>query len=164
MKKGQIAGQIFIYILAALIIGMIVLLGYWAINKIVPQTCEVEQLSFKKNIENMLEQYNSFGSVKKVTIASPCEYEQLCFIAAGTIGDPTSLPHCDNKIIASSAHDGDQKNIFAIAQKRVIPIGYSSFVSVDDETACTCISQRNKNFYITLKGNGASTTVTPTTS
>ena len=81
-KKSQIAGQIFVYIMTIIVIGVIVLVGYWAINNTIGKSCQVEQLSFQNLIESMFSKYDTFGSMNKDSLTAPCNYETLCFVSA----------------------------------------------------------------------------------
>lgn len=160
-KKAQIAGQIFVYILAALVIGVMVLIGYAAIGKILPKTCQVESISFKSDIESLVERYNTYGSVNKESLTAPCDYEYICFADSREIGKEEFS--CDNKIIENSVKDGSTDNIFVSTQKKTIPIGHSDLIQLDDPSSCTCIQQKSKNFFITFKGQGASTIISEST-
>jgi hypothetical protein len=158
-NKGQIAGQIFIYIMAAVVIGAIVLIGYKAIVTIPEKVCQAERATFKSDIEGLIEKYTSDGSVNPKTMRAPCDYDTICFVDATTVGDATALSQCDYPII----RDSKENNIFVISNKRVIPVGFSDLVSLSDtiktQEGCLCIKQRNKNFYITFSGRGATTEI-----
>jgi hypothetical protein len=143
-----------------IVIGVIVLVGYWAINNTIGKSCQVEQLSFQNLIESMFSKYDTFGSMNKDSLTAPCNYETLCFVSASKINDPTGVAKCKNVIINSSVIGKSQQDIFVVSGKITISIGYSPKVSVKDPENCTCINQRNKNFYLTFNGQGANTLVT----
>ncbi len=153
--KAQVVGQIFIFIMAALIIGVIMLIGYNAISGTLSKSCQIEQLSFKTKIESLIDRSNGYGSVTKQSIIAPCKYETVCFIDATKIGSPISK--CPNQIINRSSADGDMKNIFVATKMRTAPIGYSPLLRLNNTDNCLCITQKNKNFYITLVGKGSGT-------
>ena len=154
--KGQIAGQVFIYIMAVVVIGGIAIIGYGAITKITAKSCQAEKASFNNDIEGLIEKYTSYGSLNKKTIKVPCDYDTICFIETSKIGGSIT---CSNSIIKDSAASGSQQNIFVISNKATIPIGYSDLISLNasDSGKCLCIKQRNKNFYITFNGKGSTT-------
>ncbi len=163
-KKGQIAGQIFIYILAIMVIGAIALVGYKAINTLTTKACQAEKATFNNNMESMIESHNSYNSVETVNIKVPCDYETICFVDA--LVDPTGK--CDdNTIIQNSiqSDSGAKQNIFVTSKDRTIPIGYSDLISIDPKTTinedqnCLCIKQRNSKFYIKFKGTGSNTLI-----
>jgi len=162
-KKGQIAGEVFIYIMAAIVIGGIVIIGYGAIKNIVAKSCDAEKITFKSDIENLVEKYTSYGSVNKKTLKAPCEYDTICFVDAELIGleNNNNLIDCPNNIIRDSVTSHVEQNIFVISNKLTIPIGYSSLIRLSDadKNKCVCIQQKSGNFYITFKGFGSYTEV-----
>jgi hypothetical protein len=151
-KNGQIIGQVFVYIMAAIVIGAIIIIGYWAVKNITDKSCQVELITFKSKIENYAAKHSSYGSVNKEALIAPCGYAKVCFVDAGQIGNITGLSKCKNQVINASVKDGDMKNIFLVTSKTIIPIGYSEYISVADTTDCTCIENTNGNFFITFKG------------
>ena len=158
-KKAQIIGEIFTYILAAVVIGVIVLIGYWAINNITQKSCQVEQLNFKANIESLIEQYSSYGTFKKEILSAPCDYDTICFASADNVTNKDLLKNCSNPIIISSVQSGTLNNIFAISHRATFPIGYSAKVGLTDPAGCTCINSRSNNFYMTFSGEGFRTVI-----
>jgi len=156
LTKGQIAGQVFIYMMAAIVIGGIAIIGYNAITGIGQKVCQTERATFKTDIEGWIEQYNGHDSVTPMTIKAPCDYDAICFIDATKMGnvDPNK---CSNPIVANSIKD----NIFVVSNKVTIPIGYSDLVRLNssDQEGCLCIKQRNRNFYLIFHGQGSATEI-----
>lgn len=155
MSKAQVVGQIFVFIMAALIIGVIMLIGYNAISGTISKQCQIEQLSFKTKIESLIDRSNGYGSVTKQSLIAPCKYETVCFVDATKIG--SDLDGCNNKIINRSSLSGDLKNIFVSTKTKTVPIGYAPLLRLNNTENCTCITQKNKNFYITFAGKGSGT-------
>ena len=161
-KKGQIAGQVFIYIMAVIVIGGIALVGYNAIKKITNMSCSAEKASFNTDIIGLIEKWNSDSNVWPVTLKAPCEYDTVCFVDTTDLNPPNQDNHCSNALIRDSIKRGNLQNIFVISNAITIPIGYSDLVSLnntDKNSGCLCIKQRNKNFYITFYGHGSSTEI-----
>jgi hypothetical protein len=160
-KKSQIIGQVFIYMMAAIIIGGIVLVGYKAITKILVTGCEAEKANFRADMENMIEKYTSYGSINKKAIKAPCEYDTICFIDYRHIGTDPDFVCDNNRLIYDSVKNNASQNIFVVSNKRTIPIGYTELITLNssDELGCLCINQRSKNFYITFNGKGSSTEI-----
>ena len=156
-RKAQVIGQVFIYIMAAIIIGIIILIGYNAISGTIERSCQVEQAGFKTKIESLIDKSSNYGSITRQPISAPCRYEEVCFIDAQSIGQP--LADCGNKIISASSRDGDLKNIFVSSSKATVPIGYSPLLKIENPSGCTCITQKSKNFFITFEGEGSATLV-----
>ena len=164
MSRGQIAGQIFIYIMAAIVIGGI---AYSAIQSIFAKTCDAGKVTFKADMDSMIEKYTAYGSVNKKLFAAPCDYETICFVDKNAIGNnhPSTPFSCDNQIIQDSVTSTDkiEQNIFVISGKKTTGLGYSDLITLAVPEKCTCITQRNNNFYITFKGKGSSVEISETT-
>ena len=156
MSKAQITGQVFIYIMAAIIIGILILMGYQAIQAVVVNSCNAEKLVFMNRIFQYIERSSSYGSVAKYNLAAPCGYEQICFIDSSKIGQGSN--NCNISILHNSALDGDQKNIFVRNSKTIVPAGYSSKISLGTKD-CICIMQNNNQFNLLLEGLGSKTQV-----
>lgn len=157
-KKGQIVGQIFIYIMVVIVVGVIMLFGYNGIQNILEKKCQVEQLQFKTDIENMIGKYNGYGSVEIKTITTPCDYDEVCFVSV----DANKAGFgCDANGIIKSAYDEHVKqNIFVVSKGRTFPIGYSNLLTTNKTQECTCVKQKNGNFYLKFIGQGSHTNVT----
>jgi len=169
VRKGQIAGQVFIYIMALIVIGVIIIIGYKAIGTFSSKTCTAEKVNFNSNIISLIEKYNSYGSVNIKSVNAPCDYDTICFVDSKHIsfdnnGADFGFECAENPIIKNSAMNGARQNIFAVSNDRTIAIGYSDLISLADatETAgilCTCINQTAGNFKIKFSGKGSSTEI-----
>ncbi len=151
-KKAQIAGQMFIYIMAVIIVGAIALIGYNAIKESSSKACQVEQLSFRAELDELISKYNAYGSVNKEILPAPCSYEMVCFVDAGA----TSVK-CENSIVKDSI-DGKQ-NIFVVSSSLTFPLGYSHLIKTEKPDECLCIKTVNNNFHITFIGRGSATEI-----
>ena len=156
-KRGQIIGQVFIYIMAVIVIGAIALIGYNAIKGTMNKSCQVEQLTFKSYLEQMIERYSSFGDVKKESLAAPCSYQTVCFVDADSIDAKTPNSCPTNKIISNSVQDGVKTNIFVVSGSSTLPIGYSNLIKTTP--ACLCIKAVNNNFQLVFRGQGSKTEI-----
>jgi len=182
-RRSQIVGQIFIYIMAAIVIGIIILIGYKAVDTMMEKSCAVQQINFKTKIEGFLEKYNSYGSVNKEVMVAPCEYEEICFVdkrAIDLVTNSDKIASCtsssgnNNNIILDSVNSKIPVTVFAVSKKKTVPLVESEYSWKDiDYTSdtfnlantypCTCIHSKNNNFYLTFKGRGAGTIVEETT-
>ncbi len=81
MKKAQIAGQIFIYITAVVVVGLIIAYGYSAIKSFSQRGEEVEYITLQKNIQNSVAAISSdYGSISRPTVDVSGKYEMICFV------------------------------------------------------------------------------------
>jgi hypothetical protein len=154
--KGQVAGQIFIYIMAIIVIGGIALIGYSAIKNITSKSCDAEKISFKAEIEGLIEKYTSYGSVNKAGMKAPCGYDTVCFVDSSSVGASKSISCSNSLLIENSVNEGVEQNIFAISSGKTIPIGYSALITLTNPLECSCIEKKNGKFDITFNGKGSS--------
>ncbi|HII71285.1 TPA: hypothetical protein HA265_00855 [Candidatus Woesearchaeota archaeon] len=94
MKKAQIAGQVFIYIIAIVVVGLIMVYGYSAIKGFTQKGEQVEYITLKTNMENAFKSIVSdYGSVKRPELDIPGKYRMVCLVDkdAKQVADTTSL-------------------------------------------------------------------------
>ena len=81
MKKGQVQAQIFVYVLAMLVIGLVLLYGYKSIGTMQERAKQVDILGLKNEIMKSIEKVsNDYGTVRAPTLNVPEGYAELCFI------------------------------------------------------------------------------------
>ncbi len=102
--KGQIIGQVFVYILAAVTFVLITLFGYNAIQGFVANSESVEFLSFKSELERSVKDvYTEYGAVRQENYNLPPSYREVCFVnleASFAQGDINEL--CSHNALACS--------------------------------------------------------------
>ncbi|MBW2996269.1 hypothetical protein KY332_03140 [Candidatus Woesearchaeota archaeon] len=80
-KKAQIAGQVFIFILAAVLAILIITYGYRAIKSFTDRTSQIALVSFKNTLESELRTTASDPrSVNKLDLVIPGNFEKFCII------------------------------------------------------------------------------------
>ncbi len=157
MKKAQFAvGQIFIYILAIIIAGLIILYGYKAIIGFRHKAEEIALINFKTSIENDIAKIaTSYGSVKIKEYDLPSSAKEVCFISSSKLGDTTfSMP--DYPIIENSIKSKARQNIFLIPMAE-IPIYVEN---MEVENTFFCITPSRGKITIKLEGLGNRTLIT----
>ncbi len=81
MKKAQIAGQIFIYIIAIVVVGLIIVFGYRSIKDFTAKGEQVEYITLKNSMENSFKSIVSdYGSIKRPDFDVPGKYTMVCFV------------------------------------------------------------------------------------
>ena len=145
MKKAQIQ-QVFIYLMAIIVIGAILFIGLRSIIGIGEKACEAQEVTFKQDLERAITKYSGLGSLGHESIRVPCEYEELCFI--NTSMDCDSI---DNDIIKQECELGTGYNVFVkkgietkslFAIENLIVDGY------------LCINATGNRYNIRLEGLG----------
>jgi len=83
--RAQIEGTIIIYVLAVFIGSLVLLFGYSVIKEILASQRSIELLDFKQDLRNELKQkLSEFQSRDTLSLTLPSNFEQLCFVSAGS--------------------------------------------------------------------------------
>ena len=129
-RKAQIAGQIFIYIIAVVVVGLIMAYGYSAIKGFTQKGEQVEYITLKSSIENSVKGIVSdYGSISRPDIDVPGKYEYVCFVDKNRAGDADNTAICQSMYgledfyqpIVCSAWKTGRDNVF------MVPDGSDSF-------------------------------------
>lgn len=161
MRKSQLYGQIFIYILTILLISFILIYGYNAITNFKGRTEQIVSLKLQEDLRNSVRSITpDFGSAvkKEIDIGGASE---ICFVESyrtfsrnfavnnfGVAADP---------IIADSIQSQSDKNVFLIG-KSVSNSFYIGKISVDPSASVTfnvlCMKSSNGKVTLKLEGMG----------
>ncbi|MBD3163794.1 hypothetical protein GF323_01215 [Candidatus Woesearchaeota archaeon] len=92
MKKAQIPGQIFLYIIAIVIVAVILIVGYSSIDMIRERMGQTEKLRFRQNLQSSLNNIaNDFGRIEQKEFLLANEYRKVCFIQDYGYSNPGNL-------------------------------------------------------------------------
>ena len=81
MRKGQIIGQVFIYILAVILTAIILGYGYRAIVSFKEKSEQVSYINFRTELQNAVEAITpDFGSVKIIDLSVPGNFKKVCLV------------------------------------------------------------------------------------
>lgn len=84
MRKAQIIGQVFIFIIAAAVFVLVLSYGYRTINKFITRQQDITLIDFKTELKSAVERQKlSFGSIEKLELRVPSKYGEMC-IASST--------------------------------------------------------------------------------
>lgn len=159
-KKGMGIGQVFVFIVAALIFALILIFGYKAITGFLQSGEDLAFLQFKTGLENSVRRiYTEFGSVRVETFKLPAEYLQICFIDLDAKYDSDL---CGSDFSActvweeSKGYDSADENVFLKpTSKNKIKV---SKISIDHNLVPAkdflCLLIKNGRFTVVLEGKG----------
>ena len=83
--RGQIIGQVFIFILAGLVFILIITYGYKAIQYFIERQEQVVMVDFRTDLEIAVEGVKrDYGTVRKVELKLPSRYFGVCFFDLGS--------------------------------------------------------------------------------
>jgi len=82
-NNAQMIGQVFVFIIAALVFIFILAYGYSAITNFLKSSEQVGLADFKMSFVSGVEQIKpDFGSVRKLTLRAPKRYYEICVVSS----------------------------------------------------------------------------------
>lgn len=165
MKRGQV-NEMFMYILAIIIIGLILLFGVRYIIKLHSDIKAIDLVQFKTNVETIAGKYAyQYGSWIKEEFSVPREIEYVCFfdvekynpntricggnLAADTNDVKKSAQLCD----AWSAGKDSTKNVMTIPFITETPIHIGK-IDISETVGYKCFKVTVGKFTATITGLG----------
>jgi len=155
MKRGQIQGQVFIYILTLIITGAILLFGYNAVRGLMDKTDQVELVKFKNELKEDFEKISTdYGSVGVETYSVPSKVKEICFYQEGE--DVDFHPHPDdlNPLIKDSINDKTGNNVFLVMGDAIEPMELSKLEIKNEDYNLICIKPSGNRLKLRLEGLG----------
>lgn len=157
-KKTQISAQIFIYLMAVVIIGVILLVGYKSITTLINNGKLINIDNFKKIFEQDILTYaKQYNSQKKIQEKLPPNgFDEIC-IADSRINQKFSTelknnPQLENyPLIKVSIENDADYNIFLLNKKKIIDSFYIDKLDVLDNFIC--INKKEKK-EVWIRGTG----------
>jgi hypothetical protein len=132
MKKGQVIGQVFIYLITAVIIGVVLIFGVQAIMQLVSTSNDVRVATFQKDFVTRLNSDFGYDSVDTKPVQIPGDFREICFIELGTgIGCGRQSMNPPRPLIEDSWKDCVQQNIFVLGNSKMLTM-YVEGLKVND--------------------------------
>ncbi len=169
MRKKAQAEQIFIYALAVIIAGGILIFGYNAIKNFTKQAEDVSYVKFKETIERDFRDIaTDYGTVKIKTYEVGTRYKEVCFADEILIKNKGQIPGYENRvydyaavlskhpIIQDAITTGTKYDLFLVPGEKQIDLG---FVRVPENKMFICFNITSGRFSVRLEGTGSSTIV-----
>jgi hypothetical protein len=168
-RKAQIS-QVFTYLMAILIIGLIVVFGTKGILAIFKTDCAQQRTQFEKNLVGFIDEYSTKGSVHEETIKAPCNTKQVCFVDSDvcdtSIPSPPVLFADDIKDSVIESAGGDCTDNIFIKAEFTEPVSFSKKLTlkkgsgpIKGDSPFVCFNQTNGNFKFLFRGTGRKTQV-----
>jgi hypothetical protein len=164
MRKGQIIGQVFIYILSVVIISAILIYGYTAVSEFRDRSQNVAKVKLQNDITNAISKLSSdYGSVQRKELYLG-EYLEMCFV--DNYEPSPTIPASTNKLIADNVQSRTGNNVFLIKETLeqsfragTISVGDSGESAVD--TDVVCIDAISNRVEVRLEGKGDHVHISP---
>ena len=152
MKKSQLYGQVFIYVLTIVLVSFILVYGYNTIQNFRQRAEQVACLKFQNDLRNSVETIISdFESVKRKDLQLCDNYDQVCFVETFEQFDrnnPQANINDVDPILKNSISSSSDRNIFLIGGNSF----YAGNISVQDDVLC--INSKNGQISLRLEGKG----------
>ncbi len=157
-KKAQISAQVFIYIMAAIIVGVIVLVGYRSIKTIIDAGSNINIDSFKSSFENTVSTYSrQYNSQTKFDEPLPRNFDEICFADSREGDNKFSSALKSNPglqqypFIQSSIQNDAEPNVFLLNDKKISQSFYVENLDVEVDFLCI---KSNEKMALWLRGTG----------
>tara|TARA_B100000315_G_C14591057_1_gene595832 strand:- start:4606 stop:5127 length:522 start_codon:yes stop_codon:yes gene_type:complete len=164
-KKGQIMGQVFIYIMSALIFALVMIYGYKAISDFIARADQVSEIELSTDLKTSISTIASSQDVKQKSITVPNKFKEMCFVdleidpnpPTGSKGlcDPTHEDY--NLVICNFWKSGAEQNVFLLPKPSDIKI-FVGKIAVGSE-GYICIPISNGKVKLRLEGLGDRTSI-----
>ena len=155
MKKAQIQAQVFVYVLAMIVISLVLLYGYRSIGTMNERAKQVDILSFQNEVIRAVEKVsNDYGTVRTPSFNIPQDYVEVCFIDIDN--SPATELQSEHPLVYEAWED-ESANVFLITDlvDESFMIGESddNILSID-EPNYLCIEVKNRQAKVRLEGMG----------
>ncbi|MBN1157584.1 hypothetical protein JXA85_08245 [Candidatus Woesearchaeota archaeon] len=170
-RKGQIAGQVLIYVMGLVIISLVVIFGYRAIRDFVTRSEDLALVDFRTKLTNTIEEMSSdYGSMKIVDFTIPKGFSRICFLNRTASPDTRNL--CRNipdnpdyePIVCSFWKDNSKENAFLLGKKTEaffignentgLPYFVVALKGVTEEEGYLCPDITNSRIKLRIEGKG----------
>ena len=166
-KKAQIIGQVFIFIIAAALAALIIAYGYKAITSFTSRTGEIALVNFKTDLQAEIKTIASdFGSVKRLDLTMPGDYEMLCLLDISKKGQAQGSCLCRRcagiqaKDYQPEVCDEWENPAFPEPNNAfLIPITPLKLSTMEINNGYVCIKPKGNRISLRLEGVGGKTKV-----
>jgi len=158
MKKAQVAGQVFVFMIAIVLAGLILLYGYNAIfgqDGFIHRTEQIAIVRFETDLSSAVSSISSdYGSIKKFESALPSEYQKVCLLdlskSSGSICNPDSSDY--HPIICDAWQTtGNTQNVFLVPMTdTAITV---STLEIEQGSICFPVRKGKVTFWLEGKGD-----------
>lgn len=161
-KKAQIAGQVFIYVLAVALFALIISYGYRAVATFTSQGEQVALIEFKTDLSSSVKSISYTQDKEKREFILPSKVNEICFIDLGMDANIDGLGmQSKSNLIFDSWESKVKQNVFLIPSANIkIDIGNITLInSIGDRVSYFCHKTPQHRISLMLEGLGARTQI-----
>jgi hypothetical protein len=154
MKNAQIHSQIFIYILALIVVSVIAIIGFKGIALIIDHSQRIQLAEFEKDFSNAVSDNSNWNGVTPIYFRLPLNAVGLCFFDSTKSGPD---PEYQAEIIKGLTSGNSGQNVFIIKQVQPISGENVEAFHVDNlrlKTKFLCLTSANGETKVTMTGLG----------
>jgi hypothetical protein len=157
---------VFTYIAAILVIGLLVVFGYKAIDMMLSKQCDAKRVLFEKDLLDFIDQYSDYGSVQEELMKAPCNAKEICFANASLCPNDPNNPYyppisnsyypAADSVITASVEDC-KANIFIkseFTETLMNPTKFSGKIALEGEPL-QCFKVNNGQIRLVFTGLGS---------
>jgi hypothetical protein len=169
MNRGQV-NQVFIFIIAILVVGVIVIVGVRSMSGLIDDKCTADFVTFQDRLRDAVLTNNDYKAVNEAKLSSPCGYQYLCMVDSRHVKEGNLLNGFTGEkgsfIIRDSVKDKVEANVFLVnANDDVKEVGYISQLHTNEYNSnnndgVLCVEAKSGRFRLRLNGEGRTTLVT----
>lgn len=151
MKRAQIIGEVFVYILASVVFVLVLTYGYQAIQGFMQKQEQIYLVDLKTTLETSADRIMlSYGSVEKLDLNLPKQYRQICFTTYKPLAQVQPSQTTYFSPLLQSAWNTGQENVFLVP-KQPTPILVKNIVVTPNGVCCI---EPQGQFSMRLEGKG----------
>jgi hypothetical protein len=169
LRKAQIS-QVFTYITAMLVIGLLIVFGYKSIDLMLGKQCDAKRVIFEKSLLEFIDEYSDYGSVHEEVMKTPCDAKEICFANATYCPNdpynpyypPISYYYPDADSVITAAVEDCKANIFIkseFTETLMNPNKFSTKISLGDVDTFKCFKVKNSQVKLLFTGFGSRTKI-----
>lgn len=153
-KKAQGPGQVLVYVLTIVIMGVILLFGYRSIMDFKERTDQISMLDFQKKLESSINTITpDFGTLRRKTFLLSTEFKEVCFVTNYGIPAFDTDEFAGYLIIEDSVESQTGKNIFLVTVDGEISESFS-LGEIRTPGDFRCIPVVDARLSVSIEGKG----------
>jgi hypothetical protein len=152
MRHAQIS-QMFVFILAVIVIGSTIYIGMRLFSDFKDTGCETLKARFMQDMNDIIEDSSPYGSRAIESVRPSCDARELCFVSSDAIGDAEKSAMITDESIKMSVSSGVKTNMFIRDNVGLQPMGYDERIKIDNPYFL-CANAGNSGFTFKTEGKG----------
>lgn len=156
MKKAQI-GQVFTYLSVVIVIIAIIFLGTKIIWTFIGKNCDVQQETFKTNLQQLLQEGRAHGSYRVEKLLAPCGKQEVCFVDHRDRGNQNF--EAEQVLFQNKVRGNVKANIFLLSTGEIVEAADSDILILQEQGKPLCIDAKAGSFKIALRGVAGKTQI-----